>query len=88
MSGTVNRFLGDTPMRVVLKLVVLSFLLGIVMSTLGLTPFDVIDRIYLAIQHLWDLGFEAIGRFLGHMALGAAIVVPIFLIIRLLKYRA
>lgn len=87
MSERINRFLGDTPFRVFIKLAVLSLLLGFVMSTLGWTPFDVLDRLREAILHLWDLGFEALGRFAGYVLLGAAIVVPAFLLIRLMKFR-
>ena len=37
--------------------------------------------------HLADMGFEAIERFFGYFVLGAVIVVPAFLILRLLNYR-
>ncbi len=88
MSENVNRFLGDTPGRVVLKLAVLSFLFGIVMSAFGWSPLNVIDFVVEGIARLWNMGFEAFERFFGHVLLGAAIVVPAFFLIRLLKYRS
>jgi hypothetical protein len=36
---------------------------------------------------LWRMGFRAIDRFLGYFLLGAAIVVPAFLILRLFSYK-
>ena len=34
-----------------------------------------------------DLGFHAIDRFLGYILLGAAIVVPAFILLRIANYR-
>jgi hypothetical protein len=36
---------------------------------------------------LWNLGFHAIDRFLGYILLGAAIVVPVFILLRIASYR-
>lgn len=87
MSGAVTRFLGDSPWRVILKLAVVSFLVGMVMNAFGLSPFDIFYGIRNVILDLWHMGFAAIDRFLGYLLLGAAIVVPAFLILRLLSYR-
>lgn len=82
-----TRFLGDTPLRVILKLVVISFLVGVLMSALGWSPFDVILAIRDFFADLWNMGFAALERFLGYFLLGAAVVVPAFIILRLLAYR-
>ena len=86
MSG-LTRFLGDTPLRVFLKLLVVSFLVGVVMSAFGWSPFDVLYGIRNFFVDLWNMGFSAIERFLGYFLLGAAIVVPAFLLLRLFSYR-
>lgn len=86
MSG-LTRFLGDSPVRVLLKLIVVSFLVGIVMSAFGWTPFDVLYQIRDFFVDLWHMGFRAVDRFLGYFLLGAAIVVPVFLILRLFSYK-
>ncbi len=86
MSG-LTRFLGDSPVRVLLKLIVISFLVGIVMSAFGWSPFEVLYGIRDFFLDLWRMGFRAIDRFLGYFLLGAAIVVPAFLILRLFSYR-
>ncbi|WP_288142640.1 DUF6460 domain-containing protein, partial [Mesorhizobium sp.] len=36
---------------------------------------------------LWNLGFRAIDRFLGYILLGAAIVIPAFILLRIANYR-
>lgn len=86
MSG-LARFLGDTPFRVLIKLLVISFLVGIVMSAFGWSPFDVLYGIRDFFLDIWHMGFRAIDRFLGYLLLGAAIVIPAFIILRLFSYR-
>jgi hypothetical protein len=85
--STINRVLGDTPLRVALKLLVLSFLVGIVMSAFGWTPWDVLYGIREFFLRIWDLGFDALARFGDYILLGAAIVIPAFILLRILNYR-
>ena len=82
-----TRFLGDTPLRVLLKLAIISFLVGVLMSALGWSPFDVLHAIRDFFLDIWNLGFDALERFFRYFLLGAAIVVPAFIILRLLSYR-
>ena len=86
--NTIVRFLGDTPARVGIKLIVLSVIAGIVMSAVGWTPRTIYDGIVRFFQRLWDLGFDAIYSSLEYLLLGAAVVVPTFLIIRLFSFRS
>lgn len=85
--SAINRFLGDSPLRVALKLLVLSFIVGIVMSAFDWSPWDVVEAVREAVARVWNMGFAAFERFFGYILLGAAIVVPAFLILRLLSYR-
>ena len=82
-----NRFLGDTPLRVLLKLLVVSFLVGLVMNAFGWSPMDVLYGIRKFFLDLWNLGFHAVDRFLGYILLGAAIVVPAFILLRIANYK-
>lgn len=86
MSG-LDRFLGDSPLRVLLKLVVISFLVGVVMNAFGWSPFDVLEGIRDFFLDIWNMGFRAIERFIGYFLLGAAIVIPAFILLRLFNYR-
>ncbi|MCG7507629.1 DUF6460 domain-containing protein [Mesorhizobium retamae] len=85
--SALTRFLGDTPLKVLLKLLVVSFLVGIVMSAFGWSPLDVIYGIRNFFVDLWNLGFRAVDRFVGYILLGAAIVIPAFILLRLASYR-
>ncbi len=85
--SALTRFLGDTPLRVLLKLVLVSFVVGLVMSAFGWSPYDVVYAIRDFFLRIWNMGFSAIENFVGYFLLGAAIVIPAFIIIRILSYR-
>lgn len=85
--NALTRFLGDTPLRVALKLLVVSFVVGLVMHAFGWTPFDILYGIRAFFERIWNMGFAAIENFVGYILLGAAIVIPAFVIIRILSLR-
>jgi hypothetical protein len=87
MSDTLNRILGDTPGRLVIKLIVVSVVTGFVMKAFGWYPMDVYYTIRDFILHLWHTGFAALGEVGDYFVLGAAVVIPVFIIIRVLSYR-
>ncbi len=86
MSG-LARILGGSPLQVILKLLVVSFLVGLVMSTFGWSPWDVIDGVRDFFVRLWNMGFGALDRIGGYIVLGAAIVIPVWIILRILNFR-
>ncbi|SOC46178.1 hypothetical protein SAMN05892877_12137 [Rhizobium subbaraonis] len=87
MSDGVNRFLGDTPFRIVVKLLILSVALGFLMSVLGFYPDDILRAVRDFVINLWETGFAALGRVGDYLMLGAVIVVPVFILIRVLSYK-
>lgn len=88
MAKSVNRFLGGSPLRVVFKLVVASFIVGFLMSFFGWHPRDIYGAIANLFSQLWNRGFQALADSAEYLLLGAAIVVPLFLVIRLLSFRS
>ena len=87
MSNGANGFLGDTPVRVIIKLLILSVAVGFLMSIFGLYPGDILFAARDFIRDLWNTGFKTLGRLGEYLLFGAAIVVPAFILIRLLSYR-
>jgi hypothetical protein len=85
MSGRLTQFLGDTPLRVAIRLLVLSFIVGLVLSALNIHPFDIYEWIERLILRIYDMGFAFFGDALEYLLVGALIVVPIFLLMRVLK---
>ena len=87
MADRLNTFLGDTPGRTAIKLIVISLIVGIIMSALNFTPWDVWHAITTFFERLYELGFRAFGRFGEYLLYGALIVVPVFILVRILNYR-
>ena len=86
MSDKLTSFLGDSVGRTIGKLVIMSFVVGIIMSALNFTPYDVWVGIKDFFVSLYNLGFEALGRVGKYFLWGAAVVIPIFFVARLFKF--
>jgi len=77
------RFLGGPPLSVLFRLALLSILVGVILEALGFDPYNIIDSIQQLVRRIWDMGFDA-GRFLWrYLLLGAVVVVPVWLVMRL-----
>jgi len=79
------RFFGGRPLSVLFKLVLLSILVGFILRVLGLDPFNIIDSVRALFKYVWDMGFDAIVSVGRYFLLGAVLVIPIWLIIRLVR---
>lgn len=78
-----NTLFGGNPLSVILRLAVMSIVVGIVLSALGIDFRNFFDRINQLLRNIYDLGFGAIEWMLEYMLLGALVVVPIWVITRL-----
>jgi hypothetical protein len=85
MAGNVNRFFGGSPLAVLGKLVLLSILIGVVLSALGLDPLNIIQSVDRLIRHIWNMGFDAVRWLWRYFLLGAVLVIPIWLVMRLMR---
>lgn len=80
-----NTFLGGSVLGVLVRLVVLSVVVGVILSALGITPQNIFFQFNILLQRLYDLGFGAIESVLGYLILGAMVVVPVWFVSRLIK---
>jgi hypothetical protein len=78
-------FLGGSPLGVIIRLVLLSIVVGVVLSALGITPHNFFYQINVLLRRIYDLGFGAFEAVAEYLVLGAMVVVPIWLIARLVK---
>ena len=83
--SAMTRFLGGRPLGVIFRLALLSVLVGFILRVLGLDPADIIRSIRELFQTIWDMGFDAIVRLWRYFLLGAVLVVPIWLLVRLVR---
>jgi hypothetical protein len=85
MGETVTRFIGGSPGRVLIQLIAMSFIVGIVLSVLGVSPYDILKGLERLVGRIYDMGFGTIEWIFRYFLLGAVIVIPIWLLMRLLK---
>ena len=86
MNGTLNRLFGGSPLHVLVRLIIISFVVGIILAALNIEPLDVIYWFERVIYRIYNMGFEAIRRGGEYFVLGAVIVFPIWLLLRLLSF--
>ena len=85
MADNVNRFLGGPPLAVLGKLILLSILIGVVLSALGLDPLNIFASVQRLVRDIWNMGFDAVRWLWQYFLLGAVIVIPIWLILRFVR---
>ncbi|ODT76025.1 MAG: hypothetical protein ABS76_32335 [Pelagibacterium sp. SCN 64-44] len=82
-----DRLMGGRPASVIAKLVLISLLVGFVMSVFG---FDAADLVRGAVEMVRDTIRDGAGVFRqlgGYVLAGPAIVVPVWLLLRLTRGR-
>ncbi len=79
-----NAFFGGSPGAVIVRLILLSIVVGIVLSAFDITPYNILDRLNVLAKRLYDMGFGAVEWALGYFILGAIVVIPIWFVTRLL----
>jgi Family of unknown function (DUF6460) len=81
----INRFFGGPPLSVLARLVLLSILVGVVLSAVGLDPWNIVHSVERLVRQIWDMGFDAVRWIWRYFLLGAVLVVPIWLLVRLAR---
>ena len=84
-SNYVSRFFGGPPLSVIFRLILLSILIGVILQVLGLDPWNIFDSVRRLVLRVWDMGFDALRWLWRYLLLGAVVVVPIWLIVRLMR---
>jgi uncharacterized membrane protein len=82
-----SAFLGGSPGGVALKLAFASLIVGALMALLGLSPRAVVDGALRFIRSIWEMGIDSIHEVTGWLIAGAMIVVPLWLVMRLVNGR-
>jgi uncharacterized protein DUF6460 len=81
----IQRFFGGPPLAVVGRLILLSILVGVILAAIGLDPWNILESVRRLIERVWNMGFDAVRWLWRYFLLGAVIVVPIWLLVRLAK---
>lgn len=82
-NDQITRFFGGSPAMVLLRLVILCVVVGVILAAIGLDPRNILDSLIGFLRGLYDLGFGAIERVWRYFLLGAVVVIPLWLLLRL-----
>ncbi|MEJ2626846.1 MAG: DUF6460 domain-containing protein [Pseudolabrys sp.] len=80
-----TRIFGGSPLAVAARLVLVSILVGVILSALGLDPFDIVLSIERLARTLWNMGFDIVRYVWRYFLLGAVLVIPIWIVIRIVN---
>ena len=84
-DNSMSIFFGGSPLAVLGRLVLVSILVGVVLQVLGFDPWNIIESVRRLIHEIWNMGFDAVRGLWRYFLLGAVVVIPIWLIMRLVN---
>ena len=79
-----EKLLGGPPLHVAGRLLLISMIVGAALSFLGWDLNELISAIFNFIKNIGEHGWESIGSLITYALKGAVLVIPIWLISRLL----
>jgi len=86
-ENALTRFFGGAPLAVLLKLLFVSLVVGAMLMWLDIRPGDIIYGVERFVRRIWNMGFDAIRDIAQYIVAGAIIVVPVWLVMRLMSMK-
>ena len=83
-----ENFLGGSPTAVLIRLAIVSLIVGFFLVWLDIRPVDVVIGLRGIVERFWNAGFDAVRDIVEYVLAGAAIVVPLWVAMRLLNMRS
>jgi hypothetical protein len=82
-----NAFLGGTAPTVAVRLLVVSFVVGLLLAMFGFDPESIYERFVELVRHIVEFGLTDLRHFGRILLTGAMVVVPIWFVLRLMDTR-
>jgi hypothetical protein len=86
MSG-VNGFLGGSLSSVAVRLLAVSFIVGVLLTMFGFEPETLYSRLVQLARHVIEFGLTDLREFGRILLTGALVVVPLWFVLRLMDMR-
>lgn len=86
-DSSLSRVLGGSPLGVLARLILLSFVVGAALAWLDIRPAELLHWAESLVRRVWSFGFEGLREGFGYVLVGAMIVVPLWLLSRLFGRR-
>jgi hypothetical protein len=81
-----DKFIGGSPLAVAARLLIISLIVGMILYIAGFNAEELLKAIPRLIDEIYKFGFQWVEIVLEWIVLGAVVVVPIWLIVRVLKF--
>lgn len=89
MAGSsLTHFLGGSPLSVFVRLLFVSLIVGALLTWLGISPWEIVRNVRQIVLNLWNMGFGAFRELFEFVIAGAILVVPVWLVLRLMNARS
>ncbi len=85
MFGSLSNFLGGSPMGVLVRLLIVSFVVGLLLETFGFDPSSLFHQAVRGVRRLFEYGFSDVRHVADILITGAMIVVPVWIVLRLIE---
>ena len=85
MEHFLNRLLGGPPLRVLLRLVFVSILVGVFLALFDLTPLALWRSVEVIFRHLFVFSWDALFEVGQYFIYGLCVVLPIWFVLRVLR---
>lgn len=86
-DNALTRFIGGSPVAVAVRLLLVSLLVGVFMVWNGIHLSNILVVIQAALSRLWASGFDSLRDIGQYVLAGAVIVVPVWLVMRVMSAR-
>ena len=86
-ASPIARFLGGPPLAVFIRLLFVSLIVGALLVWLNIQPLDIFYGIQRFFYRVWLLGWSGVREVLQYLVAGAAIVIPVWLVLRVINMR-
>jgi len=83
-ANALETFLGGSPAAVASKLLFVSLVVGALLMWLDIRPIDIFRGLDDFVHRIYALGFGAVRELFNYLLAGAVIVVPVWILLRLL----
>ncbi len=80
-----RQLFGESVSGTIIRLVLLSIVVGIVFSALDINLFNIVERFQLLVRRIAEFGWDTLHWAFRYFLLGAVVVIPIWLIVRITK---
>lgn len=84
-NDALTRIFGGSPAGVLVRLVLLSIVVGFILHAANIDPEDIFHSMEELIQRVWHMGLAPIRWLWRYFLIGAVIVIPIWLLVRLTR---